>query len=68
LIDISDDNFASLLDDDKNETRDDIRIPDGDLLKDIREKFEADESLKITVLKAMGEEQIMGFKVENDKK
>lgn len=31
LMDISDDNYCSLLDDDKNETREDIKLPEGDL-------------------------------------
>lgn len=31
LMDITDDGFCSLLDDDKNETRDDIKLPAGDL-------------------------------------
>lgn len=31
LMDIQDDGFCSLLDDDKNETRDDIKLPAGDL-------------------------------------
>ena len=33
LMDISDDGFVSLLDEDKNETRDDIKLPAGDLGK-----------------------------------
>lgn len=33
LMDITDDGFCSLLDDDKNETRDDIKLPSGDLGK-----------------------------------
>lgn len=32
-MDISDDNFTSLLDEEKNETRDDIKLPEGDLGK-----------------------------------
>jgi translation initiation factor 5A len=31
LLDVTDDGFCSLLDDDKNETRDDIKLPAGDL-------------------------------------
>lgn len=30
-MDIADDGFVSLLDDDKSETRDDIKLPAGDL-------------------------------------
>jgi translation initiation factor 5A len=68
LLDVTDDGFTSLLDDDKNETRDDIRLPAGDLGDEIREKFEKEESLRVTVLKSMNEEAILSYKVENDKK
>jgi translation initiation factor 5A len=36
LIDISDDGFVSILDDDKNETRDDIRLPADEALSESR--------------------------------
>lgn len=39
LMDITDDGFCSLLDDDKNETRDDIKLPSGDLGNIIFERF-----------------------------
>jgi translation initiation factor 5A len=68
LIDIADDGFVSLLDDDKNETRDDIKLPAGDLGTEIKDRFEKEESIKVTVLKAMGEEAILSFKVESDSK
>jgi translation initiation factor 5A len=68
LMDISDDGFVSLLDDDKNETRDDIKLPASDLGTEIKERFDKEESLKCTVLKAMGEEAIVGYKVDNDSK
>jgi translation initiation factor 5A len=68
LMDISDDGFCSLLDEDKNETRDDIKLPAGDLGTEIKAKFDNEESLKCTVLKAMGEEAILAYKVDNDSK
>jgi translation initiation factor 5A len=67
-MDISDDGFVSLLDEEKNETRDDIKLPSGDLGNDIKERFEKEETIKVTVLKSMGEEAILSFKVENDSK
>ena len=67
-MDIADDGFVSLLDEDKNETRDDIKLPAGDLGTEIKERFDKEEQLKCTVLKAMGEEAIVGFKVDNDSK
>lgn len=54
LVDIADD-FLSLMDD-NGETREDIKIPDSDLGKEIREKFDKDEQIMVTIIKAMGEE------------
>jgi len=68
LMDISDDGFVSLLDDDKNETRDDIKLPADPLGSEIKTRFDAEENLKLTVLKAMGEEAVLAYKVESDKK
>jgi len=68
LIDISDDGFVSLLDEEKNETRDDIKLPPEALGAEIKERFEKDESIKVTVLKALGEEAILSYKVESDSK
>jgi len=64
LLDISDDGFVTLMDDDKSETREDIKLPEGDLGKEIKAKFDGEESLKCTVLKAMNEEAILGYKVD----
>lgn len=41
LIDISDDGFATLMSD-KGDTRGDLRLPDGELGKTIKDAFEAD--------------------------
>ena len=43
------------MDEDTNEKRDDIKLPPGELGEQIKAKFEADESVRVTVLKAMGE-------------
>ncbi|XP_076315238.1 eukaryotic translation initiation factor 5A-like [Tachypleus tridentatus] len=62
LIDISDDNYVTLMDD-KGETRDDLKIPDGELGQKIREDFGKDEATVIvTVLSAVGEEAIIASK------
>jgi len=68
LMDISDDGFVTLLDDDKNETREDIKLPADPLGSDIKTRFEGEENLKLSVLKAMGEEAVLSYKVDNDKK
>ena len=64
---MSDDNFTTLLDDANNKTRSDIKLPADELGDEIRKKFENEESIKVTVLKAMNEEAILSFKIENDK-
>lgn len=61
LIDVSDDSSISLLDD-KGDTRDDLNLPEGDLGKEIRDRFEKDEMLVLTVVKALDEEQIAAVK------
>jgi len=65
LMDIDSDGYASLLDD-SSETRSDIKIPEGELGQEIRAKFDNNEIIKVTVLKAMGEEAMMSYKVEQD--
>jgi len=86
LLDISDDGFSCLFDSDTNETRNDIKLPEGELGKikiskyvrihfllsninflkgnDLKEKFEKEIPIKVIVLKAMGEEHILGFKID----
>ena len=61
LIDISDDGYLSLIKD-TGELRDDIRLPDGDLGSDIKNKFENNEDLLLTVLAAMDEEMVVATK------
>lgn len=56
-----DEGYLSLMNDD-NETRDDLKLPEGDLGKEIQVKFDNDEQLMLTVLKAMGEEAVVGTK------
>lgn len=86
-MDVSDDGFVCLLDDDKNETRSDIKLPEGVLGKainliktieiithrkypsfnkgkELKGAFESEETVKVILLKAMGEEHILGFKVD----
>ena len=64
LVDISDDDFCTLMSDD-GETREDIKVPDipDGFAHEIKEKF-GDDSKEwlITVLCAMGKEQIVQIK------
>lgn len=62
LIDISDDNFVTLMTD-KGDTRDDLRLPDGELGQKILEEFaKEDNTVLVTVIKAVKEESIIACK------
>jgi len=65
LLDISDDGFVTLMND-KGDTRDDMRLPEGELSDKIRAEFvKEDVSVILTVLSAIGEEQIIACKNAN---
>ncbi|XP_022726772.1 uncharacterized protein LOC111282794 [Durio zibethinus] len=62
LIDISEDGFVSLLTENGN-TKDDLRLPtDDNLLTQIKDGFAEGKDLVVTVMSAMGEEQICALK------
>ncbi|GJW53458.1 eukaryotic translation initiation factor 5A [Tanacetum coccineum] len=62
LIDISEDGFVSLLTENGN-TKDDLKLPTDDaLLKQINEGFSEGKDLVVSVMSAMGEEQICALK------
>ncbi|KAL0003772.1 hypothetical protein SO802_011333 [Lithocarpus litseifolius] len=62
LIDISEDGFVSLLTENGN-TKDDLRLPtDDNLLTQIKDGFGDGKDLVVSVMSAMGEEQICGLK------
>lgn len=62
LIDISEDDYVSLLTE-SGGTKDDLKLPtDDSLLKQIKEGFEEGKDLVVTVMSAMGEEQICAIK------
>ena len=49
--------------DDQGEIRDDIKVPDGDLGKEIQEKAkDADNQFLVTILTAIGEEAAIAIK------
>jgi len=65
LIDISDDGYVSLMND-KGDTRDDLRLPEGELAAKIREDFAKEEtSVIVTVMSAVNEEVIIASKTAN---
>lgn len=55
-----DDGFLNLMDTDGN-PKDDVKVPDGDLGKQIQEDFDAGKDLMVTIIAAMGEEQVRLF-------
>ena len=57
-----DEGFCDLMDD-EGETKSDLQVPDDDVGKEVRDKFAKDENFLVTVLKACGEEKIVGVKV-----
>lgn len=60
LVDINEDGFVTIMDD-SGDTREDLKIPDGEAGDDIRKKFDAleeDAALLVTVLAAMGQEMV----------
>mmetsp|Transcript_1745 Transcript_1745/g.1753 ORF Transcript_1745/g.1753 Transcript_1745/m.1753 type:complete len:164 (-) Transcript_1745:80-571(-) len=67
LLSIDGEGFCSLLDEETSETREDIKLPDvpDNFGREIREDYEAGKNLVVTVLSAMGHEQIVAKKEEN---
>ena len=56
LLDISDDGFLSLMNDD-GDTKDDVKVPDGEIGEKINKLFKIDEKdTNVVILTAMGEE------------
>jgi translation initiation factor 5A len=56
LLDISDDGFLSLMNDD-GDTKDDVRMPDGEIGEKINKLFKVDEKdTNVVILTSMGEE------------
>ncbi|XP_057716383.1 eukaryotic translation initiation factor 5A-2 isoform X2 [Corythoichthys intestinalis] len=63
VMDHDDDGFLSLMDD-NSEQRDDLKMPEGELGEAIIKKLEEGESILVTVLKAIEDEQVVAFKVQ----
>ena len=65
LVDISADDFCSLMEEDGS-VREDIKLPEipEGFAREIREAFEAGKSLSVSVMSAIGHEQIVAMKEE----
>jgi translation initiation factor 5A len=68
LLDIDDDDHMSLMDE-KGDTREDLKLPDdrcGEtafaLANEVQKKFEEGAELTVTIMSAMGIDQLSGFK------
>jgi len=61
LIDCADDGFVSLMNPDGT-TKDDLKLPEGDLGKQILEDFKAGRDVTVSVLGALGREAIIACK------
>jgi translation initiation factor 5A len=63
LLSIDEEGFVSLLDETLG-TKEDLKLPEGELGQQIREAFdkEGDNGILVTVVSAMGEEAILAFK------
>ncbi|KAF8901054.1 eukaryotic translation initiation factor 5A [Gymnopilus junonius] len=56
-----DDGFLNLMTAD-GAAKDDVKVPEGDLGKDIQTGFDEGKDLLVTIISAMGEEQAISFK------
>lgn len=65
LLDVSDDGFLSLMDD-NGTTRDDLKVPDGDLGTEIQNASNDGKDIMCTVLSACGEECVIATKVNTN--
>lgn len=62
LLDISDDGYLSLMSDD-GDTKDDVKVPDGEVGEKINKLFRVDEKdTNVVILTAMGEESAIEAK------
>lgn len=62
LIDIDEDDYVTLFDEESNETTEDQKLRDKKVDFDIKKKFEEGKELIVTVISAMGESAIIDFK------
>jgi translation initiation factor 5A len=62
LLDVSDDGYLSLMDDAGN-TRDDLKVPEGDIGEEIKSSIDDGKDILCTVLSACGEEAVIATKV-----
>lgn len=69
LLDITSEGYVSLMDE-NGETREDVKLPDypDNFAREIRTMFEDGKNYSVTVLTAMGHDQIVSIKEEQEAK
>lgn len=69
MVDISGDDFCSLMDEDGN-VREDVKLPEypDNFGREIRTAFETGKSHSVTLVSAMGHDQIVAIKEEQESK
>jgi translation initiation factor 5A len=63
LVDITDENYVYLMTDDGGE-KSDLLLPDGEVGANIKKAFDADSAIIVSVIASMGEEAIVGHKID----
>jgi len=66
LVDINNDGFLTLMDENTGDMKEDLKVPDDDMGKDIQKRFDDGETFNVTVMTAMGEEKAVGTKTTKD--
>lgn len=64
LVEIENDGSLSLMEDDGH-LKTDLNCPNNELGKEIKDRYENGEVLTLTVMTAMDEEQVVGYKLDN---
>ena len=69
VIGMDDEGYLTLMMDDQS-TREDLKLPEGDAHKELRENFQKayddEEPIVVSVTKSMNHEMILDFKVVNE--
>jgi len=61
LLNIADDGFISLITD-NGQTKEDLKLPEGEIGEKLKSEFTEGKDLTVSVLGAMGQEQVVAFK------
>lgn len=67
IVNVGSDGFLTLMDD-KGQLRSDIKNDDGDLGKEIKDRFEKDENFMVTLACASIRSQSLGIKIKKTNK